>query len=67
MAHSPDDAPLARGNLADSEETLLPLAAPRGWEECTLSIAAVCAVSLKNIIIFNKVHLFKLAHTDRAE
>lgn len=30
MAHSPDDAPLARGNLADSEETLLPLAAPRG-------------------------------------
>uniref|UniRef100_A0A669ECG3 CD74 molecule, major histocompatibility complex, class II invariant chain a n=1 Tax=Oreochromis niloticus TaxID=8128 RepID=A0A669ECG3_ORENI len=30
MAHSQDDAPLARGSLADSEEILLPPAAPRG-------------------------------------
>lgn len=49
MAHSQDDAPLARGSLADSEEILLPPAAPRGWEECILSIAAVCAASLKMI------------------
>lgn len=67
MAHSPDDAPLARGNLADSEEMLLPPAAPRGWEECILSIATVCAVSLKKKNFSNKVHIFKLAHTDRAE